>query len=325
MTQQQMNKIGDLFNGWLKRCAILLGGAILLLIVFIMRESVAYSNASFILLQVACDGALTISSEQETRKISGKFCRGDVQRGMLFGNLFFAIDKERLVVSSLSQEKITVLMNFRSVLNGNYHPWRIGYVDDTKIILSAYRYDTNIPIGKQQTHYYLYQVDRSTHCEVNRLPIPDCGDDVFSCYRDRIYYMGTDGKIYEYAENKSQSIGIKGRSPTISPDGRKIAYASFGIAMDGVYVHDLTTQETTSVLKFLGPEAVYPTIRWSADSRLLAISEKSDIRSTPLYVVNVSSDKVVSKFEKSRACNWFFSNEWQTNEDGERTETSVNK
>ena len=264
-----------------------------------------YSSPSFTLLQIECDGGMIISSSTEQRQIAEKNWIGDVQRGMLFNNDFYAVDQNnKLIVTNINSMKFTYISDFNRVLNEEYHLWRIVFVDEERIIVSAYKHDKFKPIGKQRT-YFFFQFDRDT-ATISKISIPDCCNDFFSLYKSTAYYTNTDGNICSYNNNVNHILGIKGISPSISPDGSKLAYISFGIIMEGVYIFDLQTKKIQSVIKFFGPQSVYPTIRWSDDSLLLGISKQSDIFATSLYVNSLSTKKNIYEFKKSHACNWFF-------------------
>jgi hypothetical protein len=284
--------------------------SLICLVTLIMGSEGVSSQKDFTLLHFACSGELGVSSGEKMEIISDKYHLGDVQRGMLFKEYFLTIDtnslgEAKLECTNLKSRQTTYLSDLDSVVEKNYTPWGIGYVDNKLIILSAYEYDINVTIDKQKRHALLYQFDRYTKT-TQKMPISDCSLTEFSYYRGRIYYTSTDGTIHECIGYKNQSLDIKGMCPIISPDGTKIAYISYGIFGDGVYIYDFQSKEKTSVIGFFGPGSIWPTIRWSSDSKLVAIQRKSDLFSQPLYVVNISTKKVVCELKNAYACNWFF-------------------
>ena len=254
------------------------------------------------ILHIDCDGTIVFSLPNEEPQHLGKHSLGDIARGMLYGRLFFAIDDSEIIATDLDTGKRTSSFGKNLPLEKNYKPWLVGYVDDETIVFSAQRYDPNVSIGEQRRHYYLYQIDRKTK-SIQKLPIDDCGNANFSIYGNEIYYTNEDGIICKFDDNKVQLLGFRGSSPTISPDGKKLAYISFGILRYGVNVYEFQTMEKKTVLK-LGE--AWPIIRWAENNRYLAVKKRSDIFSNPLWVVDMSSNNNSFKFKDSHACNWFF-------------------
>jgi len=279
---------------------------VLISVVVILNGSVIYAKPTSQLLFIACNGELRIASEQEVSKISEKYWLGDVARGMFFDGNFFAFDNNKLIATNLSLMEKTFSLGKNLLFETNYRPWKIGYVDDKRILFCTQRYDPAEPIGTQRKHYYIYQVDRKTNI-VQKIAIENCGNANFSFRDNEIYYTGEDGIIYRYSNDRIQSLEIKGKSPTISPDGKKIAYISFGIIRYGIHIYEFETNKKDTIIR-LGE--VWPIIRWSEDSRFIAVKKRSDISSNPLFWIDTLNRRNIYKFEKSRACNWFFVEGW---------------
>jgi len=280
--------------------------AVLLLIaVVVAAERVECLDSRFDLLQVRCDGTLTKVSSKEPGQIIGKKWLGDVQRGMLFGSYFYAIDSERrdqlLVTNLLTMKSDRLGLQFPP--GKPYCAWSVDFADEKRIIISAYQSD-GTPIGKRRL-YYPFELNRPSGM-ISKLSIPDYGS-TLSVYDKSIYYSNIDGHICIFDDiHGSRMTGLEGHTPTVSPDGSKLAFISFGLLMDQVNVYVFQTNRVHSLIKFFGPKAVMPILRWSHDGRLIAVRRQSDLFSSSLYVIDVSRGRAIDEFKESGACNWFF-------------------
>ena len=192
-------------------------------IIFLIIKGVAYPIPPFSLLQIKCDGRLIKSLSPEPCQIGEKKWRGDVQRGILFKKDFYALgEANELIITNFVSMKTKYSEELKKGLNNEYYAWRLLYVDKQKIIFDAYHYDATQSLAKQRT-YYPFQFDRLTKT-VRKLSIANYNDGTPSVYKNKIFYTGKDGVIYWFDNNSIHSLKIKGKSPTISPDGSKIAY-----------------------------------------------------------------------------------------------------
>jgi WD40 repeat protein len=269
------------------------------------QSSVCFGIDSVKILHLSCDGEISVSNGKRIDEKQDRISLGDVPRGLLYRKEFLAINKNQLYSTDISIGNTNSLLNFEGVLRKDYFAWRIGYADDKIIILNASKHDQNKPINKQTSHYYLYEIDRRTRT-IRRLPILDCTGDMFSASQNKIYYSSENWEINEYSNSSSKKVGIKGRFPSVSPDGNKLAYAAFGLLKDGIFVYDSQKKTKTVALKSFGPDAFEPILRWSADSQYLAIKESSDISRTPLYVFDTLKNNIAFIIEGTTSCNWFF-------------------
>jgi hypothetical protein len=269
-------------------------------------KGLAYSNSSPQLLFMACSGELSYAdtTRNSTIKLENKLL-GDIPRGFLFGDDFFAIDNGKLLVANIKTKESGVIANLESAIDNNYQPWQVGYVDNVSIYFSAQKYEKNVAINKQQHHSVIYRLDRAsgTTAEIN---LNECISPYFSVRDGKIYFVDIGGEISEFVEGKTKALGIKGDFPSVSPDGEKIAFASFGYVNDHIYLYEIKKKSMVSVVKFLGPRGVNPIIRWSKNSDHVAVKKKSDLASGPLFLINTNNQKVVQKYTESHACNWFF-------------------
>ncbi len=276
----------------------------LVITILVITSRLSYSETSFNLLQLDQDGAMIVSSQGALINIPMKQRQiGDVSFGVLVGNKFYArtIDNKELRITDLKTMKTEVLLDYGKIADVSYKPFSVQYVDDNNIIIEAYTYDSTKHISKANT-YYLFKYDRRVG-DIQKVPINiDRGP--VSVFGKRIYYTGKDGNIYWYDGSTEQSLQIKGTSPTISPDGKRLAYIFSGWIKNGIHIYDTETKKTKSIISFA--DSINPIIRWSSDSSLIAIKTRSDLYVTPLYVVNSMTGEIIRKFKKSYARNWFF-------------------
>lgn len=276
------------------------------MVVIIIGGTMVCAKAPPQLLFIACDGELRISGgESPPSKTAEKIWLGDVPRGFLYGGDFFTSDDNKLISTNLSSREPTTLADLREVIETNYKIWQIGYVDENSIYFSAREYDKSVSIGKQEKHYLIYRFERNDK-QTKKVGIKDCGSPYFSVYDEKVYFVDLNGQIAEFVEGATKLLGLKGRFPSVSPDGKMIAFASFGLINDHVYVCEFSTINEMSLISFFGPEVVNPIIRWSRDGDHIAVKKKSDLKSGPIYVVNTSNKCIVQKIEDGHACNWFF-------------------
>ncbi len=273
--------------------------------ILVITSGTSYSETSFNLLQLDQDGAFIVSSRGEIIEIPMKQSQiGDVSFGLLFDQKFYAIaiGHKELLITDLKAMKTEVLLDFKKKMDASYQPSSVQYVNDNKIIIEAFTYDNTKHISKAHT-FYLFQYDRHVG-DIKKVPINiDRGP--VSVHGKRMYYTGKDGNIYCYDGSTEQSLQIKGTSPTISPDGRRLAYLFSGRISNSINVYDMETKKTQSVISFFAHN-IDPIIRWSSNGRLIAMKTTSDLYVTPLYVVDSMTGEIVRKFKKSYARNWFF-------------------
>jgi hypothetical protein len=122
-----------------------------------------YANLSPHLLFIACNGELSYAvADRNSQMEPEKKWIGDVPRGFLYGDDFFAIDSSKLIFSNLKTKKTGILADLQVVIDKDYKPWQVGYVDSNVIYFSAQKYDKNVAINKQEHHSYIYRFDRNS-------------------------------------------------------------------------------------------------------------------------------------------------------------------
>ncbi len=262
------------------------------------------------LLLVSCDGTLEISDgETSLFKSESSKKTGDVLRGAFYNGRLFAFDDVEMIAIDLTSTKSITIADISRAFDSNPKLWLIGYVDNESVYFSAYRrIDGSEFLGRK--HYYcdVYRFDRNNG-KTARVEIPDCASPIFSVYKDRIYYVNSNDNICVFHNGEIVNLEIKGSFPHISPDGKIISFASFGIIRDHVYLYDMENHTQRSLIGFLGYNIVAPIIRWSGDGNYLAVQKESDLTAGTIYIINVSSGRIVRKISDHSACNWFFTDE----------------
>lgn len=265
------------------------------------------SASDFLLTQIRCDGSIikySSVSDHQTQTKKKEFI-GHVRRGFFYNNKFYAVGlKNNLIKTDIKTGDSIHLLDFNDMIAG-YNLWRVLFVNEKEIVVSAYIYDdSQQPISKQRI-YFLFKINQKT-LTADNISIPDCRNDFVALYGEKIYYTDNNGDICSYYDQKNIKLGIKGRYPTISQDGLQIAYIEYGEIWSRVCIFDLSNRKRRSIIKFLGNNSVYPLISWSKDGTLLAVSNDSDIFATIIYIVDSKSGKIIKKIKKSYACSWFF-------------------
>jgi Tol biopolymer transport system component len=275
-----------------------------IVIVLIISGTIIYAKTPLQLMFIACDGELRILDRERTPAGTvAKIWLGDVPRGFLYGGDFFASIDNKLISSNLLSRKSIKLVNLQEAIDNNYKMWQIGYVDEYSIYFSVREQDKSASII-QKNNYLIYQFDRKN--KETKKVIKNCGSPYFSVHDDKVYFVDSTGEISVFVEGTTTSTGLKGRFPSVSPDGTMIAYASFGIINEHINIYELKAKTSISIIRFFGPDVVNPIIRWSKDSDHVAVKKKSDLKSGPIYILNISNKNIVRKIEDGHACNWFF-------------------
>ncbi|MBI4847380.1 MAG: hypothetical protein HY808_02205 [Nitrospirae bacterium] len=293
----------------INKCSFTLYLAICMIIAFFsVSDDIVQASSIPNLVVFRCNGEVKIYAGQQYEKLTDKMWLGDIQRGYLFKEDFFYIDNDRIKSTNLLLRNTHTISDLKENLGRDQLPWQIGYVDDGVIYFSAYKYDKNRPINKQQSLAFIYRLNRKTK-GIEKLNIAECCSPYFSVHQDNIYFTATSGEIHKYADGNITSLYIKGDFPSVSPDGTKIAFVSFGLINERIILYNIQNKNRISLISFLGPKSVDPIIRWSNNSEFIAVKQKSDIASKPLYLVSTINEKVIQKVTNNYACNWFLIDE----------------
>jgi hypothetical protein len=265
----------------------------------VLFSQLAYAN--FSLLEFYCNGAVKQISAYQSHQMTKAYPFGDVKNGYLFENTFYTLDERGIVGVDLPSEVQSVVSGLKSVSLSGFHPFAVRWVDTERIIIEGNRPNN----GKNKDwSFALFLLNRHSNA-FGRLQLSISSGPI-SLGSSKMFYTGQDGFIRCYSEIADKSFGIKGRSPTVSPDESKIAFISYSVITEGVYIYEIASGRIRPLIKFFGPGSVNPLLRWSPDSRFLAVHKQSDLFSTSLFVINVLTGKTELKVKNNSACNWFF-------------------
>ena len=94
-----------------------------------------------------------------------------------------------------------------------------------------------------------------------------------------------------------------GLSPTISPNGKYIAFYIKNLMVTKLLIYSLDKKQVLYKDRFI--KHLEPDIRWSSDSRCVSFKEINlDVDDSYIYVVDITKGKYLLKLKKS-AINWF--------------------
>lgn len=186
----------------------------------------------------------------------------------------------------------------------------VGSIDE--VMLSSY---PNILFkNKKKIIFYsvtisnCFQIDLEK-LDITHLPIYDnLGSQLSMVDDSKIYYVNENSKIcvYNLDQGTHDVLNITGMFPTVSPNGQMLAYIKSRSISEGVEIFYFNDKKIKKVKSFF-INGIKPRLRWSSDSKLIAVQGWSDFSPQPLYIINVETGKVVFKIKDNVAENWFFS------------------
>jgi len=278
---------------------------VFLLLINLLGVGQVFSDELFSILLMTCDGFVMKTTPLENNYILGKKDIGDVQRCFLFNKTIYSIDNNRLLATNLYSNSSEYINDFNRQFDKNNHLWRVAYVDKNKFLIEAYTIDKTKTFP--ESHINVLMVFDRFKNKLYKLPLPEFLEGISSTNGDKIFFTRRNGIINIFENKSTYSLEVKGRYPTISPDGTKLAFIKSGFFLQSVSIYDLKKNHAYSVKNFLGiPGSIKSIIRWSNDNGFIAIKLKSDISKTSIYILNITLRKAVSKLKKYPACNWFF-------------------
>lgn len=223
--------------------------------------------------------------------------------GAIYRNYYYVFEKKhRIFRYNLQNGNNNFILDLEGAIKESLTLREILYVDTDKIFFSATK-----PISSAQGIYksFFFVVNLKT-IQVSQLPIYDNVDGNLSIYKNKFYYTRNDGMICVYNGANVESTGIIGRYPTIAPNGLKLAYKTSSNLFEVVKIYCLNSRKTKNAIRFFGESTVNPIIKWSSDSRLIAVHKRSDLTPKPLYIIDTEEGKTIYKIKKNVAENWFF-------------------
>ena len=274
-----------------------------------VSEGIVLGNPklNFNMLLIMKDGKISKVSPNKSQELINLNFEKDtsIWGGLLIGDSFLSFENKYKIFSyDLATGKKKMLINLEGKLKTSLTPNEIIYQDNNRLIVSA----TEPTTSKHGIFKSLIFLIEGKEKRISQIPISNNIDGNVSVIENKIYFTKTDGKIYVFGGKDIRSIDIIGRYPTISPNGLKLAYVIPGKIFETVNILNLESKESKEVISFWGANTVNPKIRWSPDSRLIAVHKRSDISPKPLYILDTDEGKVVFKVKKNVADNWFFEN-----------------
>ncbi len=282
----------------LKKCIIVL--------VVLMVTNVSHSYMDFNLTQIKCDGTIVkYSTVSGSSLIENKKFIGHVQRGFLYKREFYTVGlQNNIIKTDITTGDSVSILNFSKIVDDHYRLWWILFANENEILVSAYQYNETETPSKQYT-YFLFRIDLLKFTAMD-ISIINGRNDFITKSNKKLYYTNNSGEICSFVNGKTINLGLKGRFPTLSPDGLKLAYIDESSMWSKVCIYDLSNGKNKLALRLLGKNSVYPLIVWSKEGTLLAVANDSDIFAKIIYIIDSESNKNVKKIKKSHACAWFF-------------------
>ena len=162
---------------------------------FVLFCSTVYARPNFVITKINCDGKIFESTLENQKLIKEKGYTGDVQRGYLYKNEFYAIDHDNeLVATRIAPVQTSKYRNFNKIWDKSFRLWKVVFVDDRKIIVGAKKILRNSTV-EDQIGCNLFQFDRLKDL-ISEIPVTGCSNDYISIFQNAIFYTNQDGNIY---------------------------------------------------------------------------------------------------------------------------------
>ena len=176
-------------------------------------------------------------------------------------------------------------------------------VDKDQIYFNAS--NLNEQINKNNTFqkkYYLFSFNQNS----GLLSQVDIATDLFrvtSVANGKFYYNDINKRVFEKSGEEITLLFPNGLSPTISPNGKYIAFYIKNLMVTKLLIYSLDKKQVLYKDRFI--KHLEPDIRWSSDSRCVSFKEINlDVGDSYIYVVDITKGKYLLKLKKS-AINWF--------------------
>lgn len=284
--------------------------AVMLLVLLIIGCSNVQTTSDVEMLFIKCNGQLSYVNKDKELELK-KLSLGDVARGILIKGEFLYFDELTLVATDIITGKSRSVINLTGKIGKELNLWQVGHISENYYYFSAQKYEKNVPINEQKNLSTIYKTNKVSG--ETSVVVANCSSPYFSGYGDKIYYVDEIGSIRHFDNGEISNPIAKGDVPTVSPNGEKLAFSSFGLVNNKVYVYDLKSNASDSVADFFGPNSMYPIIRWSSNGVRVAVKSRSDISVGSIYVIDTKDNKEAFSFKNKSACNWFFVDDLKVN------------
>lgn len=212
--------------------------------------------------------------------------------GSYYEGFFYFVEKGILYktnIQTMERETLFSLNELPQYKNKDF--WHVAHVDDKRVIL-------------RDGNALILLIDKQLRKITVEIVLPDSLSGAVTAYENRIYFTDKRYNICCYHDGNVEILGIKGFTPSVSPDGTKIAYEFSGI-FRSIHIFDLETRQDQSIFTLYSTTFFGP-IRWSKDSALLAVQEASDLWAPDNYVVSTVPHKYKDTINKVGGCDWYF-------------------
>ncbi len=196
---------------------------------------------------------------------------GNIQNGIYHNNKFYFFDGVLLKYVIADEEIASDIINLNTILP-NALPWYMGDINDTRIIFSAYEDAISSNKDLLDVSIYKYEFEKKTIDKLNT--DKNITDGYFSTTGQGFYYVDYRGEIHEQKNGQNINYKIYGNAPSISPDGKNLAYIKNGLFSDKIYVYSKKSGLNKKIFKFPTFIKSQPIIRWSSDSRKILVGGK---------------------------------------------------
>lgn len=256
-------------------------------------------------IEFDADGEYRIVSDCEADKDNGKFdfYTANIRNGFLFEDKLFFFDGYLLKELTLNSGKVRVLKNLEEILP-NVLPWYIGSVTKTKLYFSCYGSSSGFIGGTKTSNISLFEFSFDKF-SIEKVKVDTILDDLyFSVKGSEIYFKNIDGNISSLSNGKIKIYRIDGTSPSISADGKKIAYIKSGVIFNSIRVYNIFDETDLKIISVPLFMKAQPNIRWTNDSHNILIGATSDIRKPFIASVDMEGNQTCRK--ETSAVNWFY-------------------
>jgi len=262
-------------------------------LLIIILFSCVQDKITFSILSIDEQGGLNLFTAEKSVKIHPIpfLDRHQLIGGYFYDGCFYFMDKDNKIFKyNIQSQERHVLVSLNEKDFPKNDRYKIRFVNENIIIFSHYP-------------RYLYKIERK-NSKIIPIRISNNRNTNISHSDNGIYYSNYGGEIAFFDGKVEKSLGIKGEKPTVSPNGRYIAFTSQGFLSEKICILTLDTNKVKTVDRFYS--CSNNRIRWSSDSRLLSLHPVSEFSLKPFFIIDVQKMEIVYKSKKVDSVNWFF-------------------